>query len=208
MDIFTIFRWISPQFRRRRMKAFIDQLKPGKDDRILDVGGYPEFWAGSGIESFVTILNVEPIPDSASNERMSTVVGDGTDLKYADNSFDIVFSNSVIEHLGTFERQQRLANECARVGKRLWIQTPARSFPIEPHFLTPLIHYFPKSWRKKMLRNCTVWGWLVRPSNKQVEAALDEIRLLTHQEMMLLFSECAIERERFFGLTKSYIAVR
>jgi Methyltransferase domain len=208
MDVFTIFRWISPHFRRRRMKAFIDQLKPAKDDRILDVGGYPEFWAGSGIESFVTILNLESIPDSPSNERISTVVGDGTYLKYADNSFDIVFSNSVIEHLGTFERQQQLAAECARVGKRLWIQTPARSFPVEPHFLTPFIHYLPKSWRKKMLRNCTVWGWLVRPSNKQVEDALDEIRLLSHQEMLLLFSECAIERERFLGLTKSYIAVR
>jgi hypothetical protein len=71
------------------MKAFMDQLKPAKDDRILDVGGYPEFWAGSGIESFVTILNLKSIPDSPSNERISTVVGDGTDLKYADNSFGI-----------------------------------------------------------------------------------------------------------------------
>jgi hypothetical protein len=190
------------------MKAFIDQLKPAKDDRILDVGGYPEFWAGNGIESFVTILNLERIPDSPSNEKMSTVVGDGTDLKYEDNSFDIVFSNSVIEHVGTFERQQQLANECARVGKRLWIQTPARSFPIEPHFLTPLIHYFPKSWRRKMLRNCTVWGWLVRPSDAQIEDALDEIRLLNDKEMRVLFPDCTIKREKVFGLTKSYIAVR
>jgi hypothetical protein len=208
MDILVIFKWVSPLFRRRRMKAFLEQLKPRREDRILDVGGYPEFWAGSGIESYVTILNVHPTSNPARNQKITTVVGDGTDLKYPDNSFDIVFSNSVIEHLGTFERQQQLATECAWVGKRLWIQTPARSFPIEPHFLTPFIHYLPKSWRKKMLRNCTVWGWLVRPSNKQVEDALDEIRLLSHQEMVLLFSECAIERERFFGLTKSYTAVR
>jgi len=207
MDIYTIFRWVSPHFRQRRMKAFINQLKPGKDDRILDVGGYPEFWAGSGIESFVTILNLHPTT-SPSNDKISTVVGDGTDLKYDDDSFDIVFSNSVIEHVGTFERQRRLASECERVGKRLWIQTPARSFPVEPHFLTPFIHYFPKSWRKKMLRNCTVWGWLVRPSAKQIEDALDEIRLLSDREMKVLFPGCTIERERIFGLTKSYIAVR
>ena len=190
------------------MKAFINQLNPGSEDRILDVGGYLEFWADSGIESFITILNVHPISNPVSNSKITTVIGDGTDLKYADNSFDIVFSNSVIEHLGTFERQQQLASECARVGKRLWIQTPARSFPIEPHFLTPLIHYFPKSWRKKMLRNCTVWGWLVRPSDKQIEDALDEIRLLSNREMKALFPGCAIERERILGLTKSYIAVR
>jgi Methyltransferase domain len=207
MDVFTIFRWISPHFRRRRMKAFIDQLKPGKNDRILDVGGYPEFWTGSGIRSFVTILNVH-LTTSASNEKISTVVGDATDLQYEDNAFDIVFSNSVLEHLGTLERQQRLANECARVGKRLWIQTPARSFPIEPHFLTPFIHYLPKSWRKKMLRNCTVWGWLVRPSDTQIDDALDEIRLLNDKEMRVLFPDCTIEREKVFGLTKSYIAVR
>src|ERR1700761_1836899 len=69
MDIFTIFRWVSPHFRRRRMKALIDQLKPGKDHRILDVGGYPEFWAGSGIESCVTILNLHPTT-SASNDKI------------------------------------------------------------------------------------------------------------------------------------------
>jgi hypothetical protein len=189
------------------MKAFIDQLKPSKDDRILDVGGYPEFWAGSGIESFVTILNLHPTT-STSNKRIFIVIGDGTDLKYEDQCFDIVFSNSVIEHLGTVEPQQRFASECARVGKRLWIQTPARSFPIEPHFLTPFIHFFPKSWQKKLLRNCTVWGWLVRPSDKQIEDALDEIRLLSETEMRDLFPDCSIKREKILGFTKSYIAVR
>jgi Methyltransferase domain len=113
MDILVIFRWVSPLFRRRRMKAFLEHLKPGSDDRILDVVGYPEFWAGSGIESYVTILNVHPSSDPAWNQKITTVVGDGTDLKYAESSFDIVFSKSVTEHLGTFERQQQLAAECA-----------------------------------------------------------------------------------------------
>jgi hypothetical protein len=207
MEILSIFRLVSPFFRRRRMKAFLERLKPETGDRILDVGGYPEFWAESGIESFITVLNVHPVAAPVSNFQITTVIGDGTDLKYADNSFDIVFSNSVIEHLGTLEQQQRLASECARVGKRMWIQTPARSFPIEPHFLTPLIHYFPKSWQKELLRNCTVWGWLAHPSDRQIQDVLDEIRLLNAREMKVLFPDSKIRRERFLGLTKSYIAL-
>jgi hypothetical protein len=208
MDILSIFRVISPFFRRRRMRRFVALLNPKREDLILDVGGDPDFWTGSNVESHITVLNLHPIKLGSTTSRIVTVIGDGTNLSYQSQSFDIVLSNSVIEHLGTFEQQQRFAAECSRVGKRLWVQTPAKSFPIEPHFLTPLIHFFPKSWRRRMLRYGTVWGWLVRPSDQQIEDVLQEIRLLSYREMKLLFPESEILRERFLGLTKSYAAVR
>jgi hypothetical protein len=207
VDIFSIFRVVSPIFRRRRMAKFVAVLNPKRVDRILDVGGHPDFWANSKVESQITVLNIHPIELPGTNSRMATVVGDGTNLSYPANSFDVVFSNSVIEHLGTFERQERFAKECARVGKQLWIQTPAKSFPIEPHFLTPFIHYCPKSWRRRVLRYGTVWGLLGRPSNQQIKDILQEIRLLSYREMRRLFPGCEILRERCLGLTKSYIAV-
>ncbi|HYZ72103.1 MAG TPA: methyltransferase domain-containing protein, partial [Chthoniobacterales bacterium] len=185
---------------------FCDVLDPRPGDHLLDVGGYPDFWKEADFEGSMTILNVHPV--QSTDRRIATVVGDGTNLTYPDRSFDIVFSNSVIEHLGTLERQERFANECARVGQQIWVQTPARSFPIEPHYLTPFIHFFPISWRRKLLRNWTVWGWMTRPSEDQIESSLGEIRLLNYVEMRRLFPDCRIIRERVLGLTKSYIAVR
>jgi hypothetical protein len=55
----------------------------------------------------------------------------------SDQEYDIAFSNSVIEHVGDWERQAAFASEIRRVGKNLWIQTPAKECPIEPHYLAP-----------------------------------------------------------------------
>ena len=119
-----------------------------------------------------------------------------------------MFSNSVIEHVGTFARQKSFANESRRVGKALWIQTPARSFFIEPHFLTPFIHFFPQPVQSRLVRNFTLWGVLARPTREEAKQFLSEIRLLSKSEIELLFPDCDIVRERVVGLTKSFIAVR
>jgi hypothetical protein len=74
--------------------------------------------------------------------------------------------------------------------------------------LSPFIHFFPKGFQRRILRNFTVWGWLTRPSEKQIEDVLAEIHLLTLVEMKSLFPDCEIIREKFLGLTKSLILVR
>jgi ubiquinone/menaquinone biosynthesis C-methylase UbiE len=185
-------------------------MKPTAETTILDVGGGPETWENTEIDSKITTLNIHPIPlDSTRTEcRIETVVGDGCDLEYEDGAFDIVFSNSVIEHVGTVDRQKAFADEVRRVGRALWIQTPAPSFFIEPHLLTPFIHFFPRSVQKRVVRHFSVWGVLTKPTAQEVEDFLGEIRLLSKREMNQLFPDCEIIHERVVGLTKSFIAVR
>ena len=160
-------------------------------------------------ESHVTLLNLDTPPISAKQPvNFRFVQGNGTDLKYSEGEFDICFSNSVIEHVGTFEQQRKFARELRRVGKKLWVQTPAKSFFLEPHLLTPFIHFLPRKLQRKLLRYFTVWGLMTRPSPNQVDGFLTEVRLLNFKEMKDLFPDCEIQRERFLGLTKSYVAVR
>ena len=85
-------------------------------------------------------------------------------LPYRPGAFDIAFSNSVIEHVGSFEEQTRFAEQLRRVATGVWVQTPARGFPLETHLLMPLIHYLPLRWQTRLVRNLTVWGWLTRPT--------------------------------------------
>jgi ubiquinone/menaquinone biosynthesis C-methylase UbiE len=140
--------------------------------------------------------------------RVEYVLGDGKSVPYADREFDICFSNSTIEHVSTLDEQKRFAAEVRRVGRGVWVQTPARSFPFEPHWLSPFVHWLPRSWQRRLGRNFTVYGWMLRPTADDVSQLVDELRLLTYREMQDLFPDCRIRRERFFGLTKSYIAVR
>jgi hypothetical protein len=193
------------------MRRFLEWFHPDKETRILDLGGLPRFWLGVPIEAQITLLNLEPLDDydrSFMTPGQQTVIGDGTQLNYADQEFDIVFSNSVIEHLGTLDRQAAFASEARRVGKSYWIQTPAKEFVLEPHYVTPFIHWFPKHVQKRMLRNFSLYGWLQRPTEVCVDKVLAELRLLNYTEFSGLFGDTRICVERVLGLPKSYTAFK
>jgi hypothetical protein len=126
-----------------------------------------------------------------------------------DFDYDIVFSNSVIEHVGSWEDQQAFAREVRRVGKKVWVQTPAMECPIEPHYLAPFMHWLPKYIQRRLIRWCSVYGLVQRPSQKEVKQMVDSIRLISKAEMNELFPDCEILIERMFCIfPKSYIAVR
>lgn len=180
-----------------------------EETTILDLGGTPATWGFIDIPARVTLLNLGDAPRStALSSNLQYVQADATAIPFRDRSYDIVFSNSVIEHLYSLDAQQRFAKEASRVGRWLWIQTPAREFPIEPHFVAPVIHYFPRKVQRRLVRNFTPWGWLARPTQEQVDGLVDEIRLLTGRELKEFFPDCTIIGERFLGITKSHIAVR
>ena len=209
MNIHTIFNIILPPFRRRRMREFVKTFAPTSKTNILDVGGSSLNWKLIDIKSQITLLNLS-LPQNIESEPdcFKFVIGNGLDLKYADSEFDICYSNSVIEHVGSFENQHKFASEVRRVGKKIWTQTPARSFFFEPHLLTPFIHFLPKNIQQKLLRNFTIWGLLTRPDKDKVEQFLAEIRLLSYDEMKTLFPDCEIRKEKFLFFTKAFVAVR
>jgi hypothetical protein len=198
------------RFRRKRMQRFFSTFRLTPGMRILDIGGESDTWtreSGQPIEFHVAQVNMHPKPAPAGS-TIETVEGDAMVLPFADNSFDLAFSNSVIEHVGGWEKQQDFTREARRVAPKLWIQTPARSFPVEPHLVAPIFHYLPKNWQHKLVR------WTPRvlmTPGVQLSAlhyTIDSVRLLTYRELKQLFPDCSILRERFLGLTKSYVAVR
>lgn len=202
----ALYARFMPWFRGRRFRTFARRLGVSDSDRILDVGGYPSAWEGAGIGARITCLNVD-LRD-ADDGRFTCVRGDGCRLPFPDGAFGVAFSNSVIEHVGAWEDQQRFAGEIRRVAPRIWVQTPNRWFPIEPHFVALFIHFLPRRIQCILARWATPWGWENRPTAEQARAFVDGIRLLTLAEMRTLFPDCEILRERWMGMTKSFIAVR
>jgi SAM-dependent methyltransferase len=113
-------------------------------------------------------------------------------LPFADGAFDLVYCSSVVEHVAPEDRP-RLAAELRRVGRGLYVQTPAHSFPIEPHALLPFAHWLAPKVRRPYWRLGAQGDW-------------EDVSLLRRAEMERLFG-APVLAERLAGLTKSWIHV-
>ena len=206
-------------FRRKRVEAvtrIIDSYIASKGScTVLDLGGTSGFWS-TWSQHFdfertkVTCVNIDTAHEAAADfTGVVTLYGDATNLTgFANKSFDVVFSNSVVEHVGDWSKMKQFAAEAKRVGHSYFVQTPYFWFPIEPHARTPFLHWLPQSWayRIVMARRCGYW-----PKAQSVSEAIDTLqsaRMLDYRQFAALFDDAPIQRERFMGITKSLVAIR
>jgi len=201
---------LSNTMRSRRFKYF-ERLVDGLSHpiRILDIGGTAEFWEQRGWagreDAEITAVNLSAAPQRFPN--IQVVKGDATNLsEYADEQFDVAFSNSVIEHVFTKQNQLSMASEVQRVAKAYWVQTPNFWFPMEPHFHVLGWQWMPRNVRVGILRKRRC-GWRGPcPELEKAQAAVDEVRLMTKREIRKAFPNARIWTERIYGLPKSFVA--
>jgi SAM-dependent methyltransferase len=204
---YRVLPHISALARRRRMEGFIRLLQIKSGTRVLDLGGSPSIWEHVSVPLDVTILNLPggvpsfDILPGTSIHTFHQVEGDACNVhQFLDRSFDLVFSNSVIEHVGPEEKQEEFAREVIRLGKRYWVQTPSAWFPIEAHSGMPFYWFYPEQLR----------AWLLQRSQKKLPGWWTEYiattRVLSRRRMAELFPNARIRVEFFFGLPKSYVA--
>jgi SAM-dependent methyltransferase len=148
---------ISLRSRERKLRLFLEELRPTADTTVLDVGADElGFGEGDGCATMNFFEELYPWPERitalglhdgagfrARYPRIPYVQGDACSLPFEDGAFDIVFSNAVIEHVGGRDRQRQFVSEAIRVGRRVFITTPNRRFPIEVHTRLPLVHWLP-----------------------------------------------------------------
>ncbi len=198
---------LSHRFRQRRFRVFLEMVRSlPKPISILDIGGTLAFWEGMGFSEdgvTITLLNLEV--QHPLKPGFISITGDATALDFDDQSFDIVFSNSVIEHLYTFEQQQKMAAEVQRVCKQYFIQTPNYWFPIEPHWVFPFFQYLPFNWRVWLTQHFSLGHIPQQPKRSDAERQVREIRLMTKAELQSIFPKAQLYRERFLFFTKSFV---
>lgn len=190
--------------RRKRMLEFMRRLSPKPGARILDLGGSPEIWRLTEARFEVTLVNLPGGMEQLAGARPETrgdhtiVWADACDLRdiFDDQSFDIVFSNSVIEHVGDAERRRAFAREVRRLAPAYWVQTPSPRFPIEPHTGVPFFFQLPPQVREHLMER-----W--REALPAWAEMIDETTVLSEAEMRELFPDGEVFLERAFGLEKS-----
>ncbi len=209
---------LAMRFRRARARRVVELISAAHAERgacrILDLGGEPDYWRlfdrGFLQSKAVAILLVNPAPQAVDDPMFTTRVGDACSLPELEaGQFDLVHSNSVIEHVGDWARMEAFAAEVRRLAPRYYVQTPYFYFPIEPHFSEPFFHWRSEQARARLLMKKRR-GWCGRKAGDMGEAmhVVQHARLLDKRQFRFLFPDAEHEDERAAGLTKSLIALR
>jgi len=176
----SMTRRISIIARRRVHELFMQAMQPKPGDRILDIGASDDTGPDSNmLEQLYPHRQNLTCASLTDGKSILTAypgvqhiqIAPGKPLPFADNAFDIVYSNAVLEHVGSSARQKEFLQELCRVAPRRFIAVPNRAFPIEPHTCLPFIHYFPQAWFRKWLRNTRYDFWSHEENLNYVAAA-------------------------------------
>lgn len=203
-------------FRRRRLAGFlaiVDEVLRDKGEcRVLDLGGEVGYWAGLRdlwTDRPLRITLVNRMGQVSPDERIDALVGDACALPdLTDGSFDVVHSNSVLEHVGDWASKRRMAAETRRLAPRYFVQTPNFWFPMEPHFRTLFIHWLPRPIGRAMVMSRARGCFHRATSVDEAYWMLDDSSLLDARDMAELFPDAKIVRETVMGMTKSLTAIR
>ncbi len=216
---YTNPRSLGSRFRRARVKPLLDMIDAVHQAKgsvaILDVGGLESYWNIIDKDYLkarnVTILLLNLANDVklvTQPEIFTAHAGDGCALPFPDRHFDICHSNSVVEHVGVWRYKEAFAREVTRVADRYFHQTPNYWFPWEPHFGAPIFHWLPEPVRVWIAMRADL-GWHKRATTvTEAMQVVEYASLLNHSMVKFLFPEAKITRERFLGMTKSFIVTK
>jgi len=201
---------ISAYNRHRKWKLFWEIINPKEKDTILDVGFMikERFDVDNYLErnyphpENITALGIEDAGEfKVKYPQIKAVKYDGKIFPFPDKTFDICWSNAVIEHVGNRDRQILFLKEINRVAKIAYITTPNKYFPVEVHTLTPIMHMLPKKLFDKYL-NLTNRKW----------ATGDFMNILSLKDIQEMaqaagISHCKIIKNKFFGFNLDFIII-
>jgi Methyltransferase domain len=185
------------------MGTFLTKMSVTEGMSILDLGGRAQFWDDVPFVLNLTILNLPgSVETCQSKHNIRYLEGDACHVDVIEyRSFDIAFSNSVIEHVGPANRQADLAREVRRLGGSYWVQTPSKWFPVEAHNGMPFWWFYPARVRRYFIDR---WRRIL-PGNPWTQM-IEETTVLSRGDLKHLFPEATVLVENFGGIPKSYIA--
>jgi hypothetical protein len=182
---------------------------------IIDIGGTQAYWGIVPLAYLeahkvnITIVNLPGMNRPNDHGPFHFKDGNGCSLvDFADKSFHVAHSNSVVEHVGDWDRMVAFSQEVKRVSSKYFVQTPNFWFPVEPHCMTPFFAWLPKPLRIWLVMHFQLGHWAKASTVDEAVRTVESARLLNHKMFCALFPDAEVKTERFLGLPKSFIAVR
>lgn len=199
---------VAERLRRQRWVTLARSFPDLARLRVLDLGGTTTWWERAPVRpAHVTVVNLYESGEGLP--WVTALAGDALEAPslLRGEHFDVVISNSLMEHLGGHVPRKEFARVVHGMANRFWVQTPYRYFPIEPHWLFPGFQFTPtrvRSWLAPRWRLGHTHGW-------SQTAARDEVMstdLLSATELRAYFPDATLIWERVLGVPKSMVAFK
>jgi hypothetical protein len=211
------------KIREKRNSLFNETFKIDNNTKILDLGG----GNGGYITSLVinkywkniTVADIDKeLLNKARSRGLKTILLNQTcDLPFKDQSFDIIFCNSVLEHvtinkeeiwncfdsrrfyIESMRNQIKFSNEIRRVAKSYFLQTPNKYFPLESHTWLPFVQYYPRKFQIFIIKLLNkIWFKKTKP----------DWNLLNFKDIKYLFPNDLIYKDKILGMIKSFVVIK
>jgi hypothetical protein len=210
---------VGSKLRTKRITPLLEMIEAVFEKKghvnIIDLGGTEKYWniiSKPYLYKYrvsITIINLPGTLHAEADGCFKFIEGDACNLSdLADGAFDIVHSNSVVEHVGDWERMLQFAKETSRLASNYFVQTPNYWFPIEPHCMTLFFHWFPEPIRIWLVLNFQLGHWKKATSTSEAVQIVQSARLLDKDMFQALFDDAVVKTEKLFFLSKSFIAIR
>jgi hypothetical protein len=192
--------------RQLKLGLFFETTHPEYGDRVLDIGGgwglFLQAFLERGLQAIVVDVDLASLQSiRAHHPGVPLVLASGTELPFKDHTFQSVFSNAVIEHVGGRAAQTRFASEVKRVGRSYFVCTPNKLFPFEFHYGLPAYQFVPRPVQRLLARRCGLGLWYDRQR-------WEDIRLLTRPQLAGLFPDGKVLGLRVTFMSETLIAVK
>lgn len=200
---------ISTRFREKMFAKFMANMRPTAERQVLDVGvtSDDKYQESNYFERFYPYKNKLVCVGTEDGSYLETkypgikfqLIVPHEPLPFKDHEFDIVFSNAVIEHVGSRDSQRAFILEILRVSRSFFLTTPNRWFPVEFHTALPLLHYLPATLYRNLLRSIGEQYW----------SREENLNLLGRRDLMDLFPKSAnvvVDSVRLLGFSTNLIA--
>jgi hypothetical protein len=205
--------------RKRRLSFLYPLIKETFEEygkvNLIDIGGTKEYWDIFPVELFskykmhITIVNQKDFKTTLKDNNFTYIQADACDLStFKDKYFHVAHSNSVIEHVGSWDRMVMFSNEISRIAHKYYVQTPNFWFPVEPHSMTLFFHWLPRKVKIWLVLRFKLGHWSKAKTYNEAVKKVERIHLLNKKQIRSLFKNATIVYERYFLFPKSLIAIK